>query len=129
MTSTWVLPGDLTAAQHARRHVTAELEAESVDDEVVDDAVLIASELAANAIRHGEPPASLSLEYRDNRVRISVHDSGRGPGPQVQEPSDTAGSGRGLAMIQQIGVDHGWDRDEDGLTVWAELELRPRPTR
>ena len=129
MTSTWVLPDDLTAAQVARRHVAAELERASVDDEIVEDTVLVASELAANAVRHGAPPVTLTLEQRGDRVRVSVRDRGSGTDPRVPAPSDTAGSGRGLAMIQQISVDHGWDRLEDGLIVWAELELRSRPTR
>jgi len=127
VTRTWVLPDDLAAAQVARRHVAAELEPLSVDDEVVDDAVLVASELAANAVRHGAPPVTLTLEQRGDRVRVAVRDSGTGPDPRVPEASETSGSGRGLAMIQQLSVDHGWDRDEGGLTVWAELELRPRP--
>jgi anti-sigma regulatory factor (Ser/Thr protein kinase) len=128
VTNVVVLPDDLSAAEAARHHVAEELARQSVDDEVADDAILVASELAANAVRHGRPPVTLALEYRDGRVRISVHDSGHGTDPRSPAPSTTSGSGRGLAIVRDIAVDHGWDRDDDGLTVWAELELRSRPT-
>ena len=124
----WVLPGDLSAAGAARDHVSAELQGLALDDRTVDDAVLVASELAANAIRHGAPPVTLIVDITGATVRIEVRDHGRATEPSALPPSSSAGSGRGLALVQQLALDHGWARGHDGTTVWAELPLRERPS-
>jgi anti-sigma regulatory factor (Ser/Thr protein kinase) len=119
----WVLPGDLTAAQAARAHVADDLGRRGVPDAAADDVILVASELAANAIRHGSPPALLRLEYTDGRVRVTVSNHGGSPDPRIVDAAPDAGSGRGLAMVQAIADEVGWQRDGDRLDVWAELPI------
>jgi hypothetical protein len=85
-----------------------------------DDAVQIASELAANAIGHGEPPVELLLDVAPDRVRISVSSvSARDPRPRVATLDDVRG--RGLAIVAQLSHDWGWHRAEGRLHVWADL--------
>jgi anti-sigma regulatory factor (Ser/Thr protein kinase) len=119
----WVLPDDLTAARAARAHVADDLARRGVPDAAADDVILVASELAANAIRHGSPPALLRLEYADGRVRVTVSNHGGSPDPRIVDAAADAGSGRGLAMVQAIADEVGWQRDGDRLDVWADVSV------
>ena len=119
----WVLPDDLSAARAARAHVADDLARRGIPDSVADDILLVASELAANAIRHGRPPALLRLSYSAGRVRVTVSSHGGSTEPMVLEARPDAGHGRGLAMVQALAADIGWQRDGDRLDVWAEFPL------
>jgi serine/threonine-protein kinase RsbW len=119
----WVLPDDLSAARAARVHVSDDLRRRGVPDAVADDIVLAASELAANAIRHGHPPALLRLGYSDGRVRVTVGNHGSSADPQIPDAVEGAGHGRGLAIVQSLADRMGWERDGERLDVWAEFPL------
>jgi anti-sigma regulatory factor (Ser/Thr protein kinase) len=119
----WVLPDDLSAARAARAHVADDLALRSVPDSLADDILLVTSELAANAIRHGSPPALLTLSYRSGRVRVTVSSHGGSTEPIVLEARPDADHGRGLAMVQALADEVGWERDGDRLEVWAEFPL------
>lgn len=119
----WVLPDDLTAARAARAHVADDLGRRGVPDAAADDVILVASELAANAIRHGAPPALLRLEYADGRVRVTVSNHGDAPDPRIVDAAADADHGRGLAMVRAIADEIGWERDGDRLDVWAEVAV------
>lgn len=120
----WVLPDDLSAARAARVHVADDMANRGVPESVADDIVLVASELAANAIRHGSPPALLRLDYAGGRVRVTVSNHGGTADPRVLEAAPDAGHGRGLAMVHALADEVGWERDGDRLDVWAEFPLR-----
>lgn len=119
----WVLPDDLSAARAARVHVADELGRRGVPDAVADDVVLVASELAANAIRHGRPPALLRLDYSAGRVRVTVSNHGGSPDPRILDAATDAGHGRGLAMVRALAEDMGWERDGERLDVWADFSV------
>ena len=127
MTQEWLLPDDLTAAQAAREHVADAIAQSRLADDVVDDLVLIASELAANAVRHGSPPLGLRLDGGADRVRVTVSNHGDGPDPRIVAADTDSGHGRGLAMVEQMADGVGWARDGDRLDVWAELVLEQAP--
>jgi anti-sigma regulatory factor (Ser/Thr protein kinase) len=125
----WVLPDDLSAAGEARRHIADELGSRGVPDTIADDAVLVGSELAANAVRHGTPPILLQLDYSADRLRITVSNRVPGEGDATQ-PRIVAADlgddhGRGLAIVAKIASASGWERTGDQLDVWAELGLNP----
>jgi serine/threonine-protein kinase RsbW len=122
MIEEWTLPDDLSAAPAAREHIHARLVGR-LPPHSVDDLVLIASELAANAVRHGEPPAVLRLETTDEVARSTVSSHGGTTAPKVLDAGDDADHGRGLAMVQALASDVGWQRDGDRLDVWADVEL------
>ena len=124
MTNEWVLPEDLSAAAAARVHVTDVLTAAGVSSEHVDDATLVASELAANAARHGRPPFSLQIRLFDDYVRITASNEGETPDPTILVADVQSGHGRGLPLVKSLSRTMGWARSGARLDVWAEVDAR-----
>src|SRR5215211_5427038 len=77
--------------------------------ERVGDLLLIAHEMASNAIRHGGGRGRLRLSCERNVLRCAVDDWGRGfdtaRGNGKQMPAPGASHGRGLWLIRQL-ADH-----------------------
>ncbi|MBL1067948.1 ATP-binding protein [Streptomyces sp. 7-21] len=123
----------------ARRRLRAELRACGADDAVIDDAVLVLSELLSNAYRHARPLDGGELvragwsRDSDGAVTISVTDGGGPTRPLPASPSVTAKGGRGLTIIRALARDWGVSEtapsgaspdgsEEPGsVTVWAVL--------
>jgi len=86
------------------RHVLgAFAESMRLPDELIEDLRLAVTEACTNVVRHaypaGEPGAvEISIEPREDRVRIVVADTGRGIGTSA----DTSGPGLGLPLIAAI---------------------------
>ncbi|MEU5210455.1 ATP-binding protein [Streptomyces sp. NPDC020742] len=134
----------------ARRRMREELLASGVQDSVVDDAVLILSELLSNACRHARPIcengslssaravpkeasqdaplASVRASWRidaQGRLTVAVTDGGGPTRPLPATPSVTAHGGRGLAIIRSLAKDWGVRDTVPGeVTVWAVLSLQ-----
>jgi anti-sigma regulatory factor (Ser/Thr protein kinase) len=113
---------------HAPRTVRKTLAAVHDGDWVLEDGLLVASELVTNAVRHsgcgGEHRLSVEVGRRDGNLVISVHDPGLSR--DVAEPAEREVSdpgGRGLQIIQRLSVRWGSERP-DGYRVWAELPVR-----
>lgn len=90
------------------------------------DAVLIASELAANAVLHAGTPYVVELRV-DDAVRIEVSDSGP-PVPFIRPaPRRLYGHGGwGLAIVAELACRWGVERLDGCNVVWAEV---PREAR
>jgi anti-sigma regulatory factor (Ser/Thr protein kinase) len=112
----WVLPPDDSAAASARRCIHGVLAGRAE----CDDAVLIASELAANAIVHGRPPITLRLDTSD-AIAITVTGKAGATDPVVVDPALDEPRGRGLLLVSQIAADWGWRREAGLMSVWARL--------
>lgn len=93
-----------------------------VDEEVVDRALLCASELVTNAIEHAEPPAGLRIAVDDERIRIEVEDSTEQL-PALRHPDETSVRGRGMLIVQRCSDRWGIVARPGGKTVWCELAL------
>lgn len=125
--STMAVPYGPMGVGLARRRMREELRAHGAPDSVVDDAVLILSELLSNSCRHASPlPPNDSVRAdwahtTDGQLTISVTDGGGPTRPLPATPSITAHGGRGLSIITSLARDWGVeDRGEDGsVTVWA----------
>ncbi|WP_438947911.1 ATP-binding protein [Streptomyces durbertensis] len=110
----------------ARRRMREELRAGGAPDGMVDDAVLILSELLSNSCRHASPLSpgdSVLAHWRrssDGRLRIAVTDGGGPTRPSPAKPSVTSHGGRGLSIITTLAQEWGVeDNGESEVTVWA----------
>lgn len=108
----------------ARHFVTALLERRPYGDRApADDAQLVVSELATNAVVHAGTPFSVSVRCDGAAIRVSVHDRSLTQ-PILREAGPSARSGRGLRLVASVARDWGVETACDGKTVWAELPLR-----
>jgi CheY-like chemotaxis protein/anti-sigma regulatory factor (Ser/Thr protein kinase) len=114
------LPKELTSVRMARRFVAKTLEEWHLDP-LMDDALLVTSELAANAITHAESDCQIRLSLNPASLRIDVVDTGAGT-PEPQPASATEEGGRGLHLVAAITSAWGLEMvPGDGKVVWAEL--------
>jgi anti-sigma regulatory factor (Ser/Thr protein kinase) len=86
-------------------------------------ALLIVSELSANAVVHARSPFRVCVCRHDDVVRISVADHHR-DGPVLVNPSPGKTSGRGLGIVAALADCWGHDIDARGKEVWAEIHSR-----
>ena len=109
----------MSAVAAARRFVRETLVAWHEAD-LVDDATLVASELATNAVRHAGSAFRLTIVRTDSRLRIAVQDISPQE-PSRRDPRSSVPGGRGLAVIELLCVRWGSEPRVDGKVVWAEL--------
>lgn len=90
-------------------------------DPMRDDARLIATELAANAILHARTAFKVTLRSNGfGFLRIEVRDdNSRMPAPAG--PPEGATSGRGLGVVSALAASWGSQQDGEGKVVWAEI--------
>ena len=108
------------AAADARRFVTEALLAWGRAD-LVDDAAVVATELATNAVVHARTGFTVTVSRRpDGSVRLAVRDDSVVP-PLPRLAGLYDGSGRGLRLVEAIAG--GWTADllPGGKVVWAQL--------
>ena len=123
------LAGRLRAAWEARqlvRHVLGE------HHPAVDDAVVVASELATNAVVHtrsGEPGGSLTVSVGTSlqppAVCISVRDEGAADGPVIAREDRESEHGRGLAIVTVLAAEWGTEPRGQGRVTWCRLTPGP----
>jgi anti-sigma regulatory factor (Ser/Thr protein kinase) len=89
-------------------------------DVMTEDAVLVADELASNALRHGTSDRScrLALFDRGRLLRIEVSDTSPRM-PQFRTPDQHGG--RGLILVDRLTASWGVRRHAGHKTVWAEV--------
>ena len=116
------LPQALTSAGLARRFVSETLGTWDLEP-LLDAALLVTSELAANAVTHASSAFRVQLSVRSTTLRIDVVDYGSGA-PEPQALSLSEEHGRGLHLIDAMTTAWGIeDAPSTGKVVWAELAL------
>lgn len=128
--SSMAVPHGPAGVGEARHRMRAQLRTGGVAETVIDDAVLILSELLSNACRHGRPLGDALAGDGDvraawrveptGRLTVEVTDGGGPTRPVPATPSVTARGGRGLNIITALADDWGVRDDARGeVTVWV----------
>jgi anti-sigma regulatory factor (Ser/Thr protein kinase) len=121
------LPAAPASAGLVRHHIAADLVRHTVAPSVIDDVVLVATELVSNAIRHAEPlpggQVTVTWEVDSTGVTDRVTDGGAPSQPEVQHPSARDVSGRGLALVEALASSWGIDDSAGSTTVWAQVAV------
>ncbi|MEV1011747.1 ATP-binding protein [Streptomyces sp. NPDC049881] len=138
-----VLEHTPNAAPAARCTVRSCLRAWRLDEnELADDACLVATELVANAVQHGAPLPSrraapggagllvLVLSVEAERLVIAVEDGAPQCLPVERRPGDEDEHGRGLALVAALAAERGVEQPSGRRVkrVWAALPLAPSIT-
>lgn len=118
-TSELTLPAEPSTVGRARRAVRHALESAG-EAQLCDTSELVVSELVTNAVVHAGTPVVLRITTGPSAIRVEVED-GSPHLPIRRRWSDTAGTGRGLRIVDQQ-VDR-WDTvlTEGGKVVWFEI--------
>lgn len=130
--SSMAVPHGPAGVGKARHRMREQLLGSGVSEPVVDDAVLILSELLSNACRHGRPLGRSDIGDGDieaawridktGRLTVEVTDGGGPTRPVPATPSVTARGGRGLNIISALAQDWGVRDSASGeVTVWVIL--------
>jgi anti-sigma regulatory factor (Ser/Thr protein kinase) len=97
----WPLCEDVQAVRHARTVVRDVLTGLELSPDLVDDAVLMASELVTNAFLYGEAPYELVLHADPEEIVCMVVDCGP-PLPVARVVDADAERGRGLCIVAAL---------------------------
>lgn len=119
------LAESLRAPARARAWIADQLS--DLPETLLDDAMLVASELVTNAVRYGRPEITLALARTPRGIRIEVGDEGEAlplVSPMVPESNRTGG--RGLLIVASTASDWGiaTHKAAPGKTVWVEISTR-----
>jgi CheY-like chemotaxis protein len=120
--ATLVLENDLRSASLARAFVEEQCRSWGLHA-VVEDALLVVSELVTNAVVHARSASELRLVPGAETLRIEVADDDRAvPDPVVAGKDDE--HGRGLLLVAVLSAAWGTEaRDQGGKVVWADVPL------
>ncbi|GAA0916122.1 ATP-binding protein [Nonomuraea longicatena] len=123
---TLALPHTPEAVGTARRAVRDVLRERGWPEELVENAMLVVSELVTNAVVHGLPPVELRMRVVSGFAVGRVID--RSPDLPVPVEADVGGEGgRGLAIVAAVAV--GWGAhllpERGGKAVWFEFRGPP----
>ncbi|MFD5231034.1 ATP-binding protein [Streptomyces qaidamensis] len=109
------------ARDFTREYVT--FYAPTMGGELLDDVLLVVSEIVTNAIRYGTEPGDsllVALDHGPDRVSVEVHDTRRAS-PRFRPESVERQRGRGMFIVDSLAT---WGVRERpfGKIVWAEVK-------
>ncbi|MEU6164893.1 SpoIIE family protein phosphatase [Streptomyces tanashiensis] len=98
------------------------------DEDQLDSAVLMVSEMVTNVLVHTDGDALLVAEVacgeKARRLRVEVSD-GSDELPHKRHPGEMASSGRGLVLMEMLADAWGVDPRGEGKAIWFELNETP----
>lgn len=113
-----VLPATAAAPGLARVFVAASLPA-AMADEARETAVLLTSELVANAVQHADSRSVVTVSRERGLVRVEVWDRAADSRARRREPDGVGGNG--LLLVDALADAWGDEPDVVGKAVWFEL--------
>ena len=92
--------------------------------DMLDDALLLISELVTNSVLHGGPPIVLAVDCDGDGLHVRVRDGSPSlPAPRAASPGDE--NGRGMTLVELLtstwGAHPVADEHGVGKEVWFEL--------
>jgi serine phosphatase RsbU (regulator of sigma subunit) len=106
------------------RHQLRELLHDWADEDQVDSAVLMVSEMVTNVLVHTDGDALLTARATgplgSRRLRVEVTDVSDEL-PHKRRPGEMASSGRGLLLMEMLAHAWGVDPRGEGKSIWFEL--------
>ncbi len=120
------LPFESSTPGIARTKLAAFLTLNRTDLGLIDNALIVLSEMIANAVTHGTPDIDGTMEIcwsiTDGRLDLSVRDSGHGSDLVPRPFDEDSLGGRGLSIISRVA--DSWSVDlTEGTCVRAQLAL------
>jgi serine/threonine-protein kinase RsbW len=97
---------------------------ESLGD-VPERMVLVATELATNAIVHGRPPTEIRLLRTVDCFVLDVADHDLSTVPELADTRPLHAGGRGLQLARSFSLDVGWYATDTTKHIWASFPLHP----
>ena len=102
------------------------------DCPLLDEAILLTSELCTNALQHTASGAGGSFEVtvfrQPGALTVEVHDEGADSEPAIWSPAEMSERGRGLEIVGLIADHWGQRGDRSGRAVFFELRWPPSST-
>lgn len=115
------LDPDATSASAARRLVASVASDHGMHD-VVDEAMLLVTEVVTNAVVHAGTDIDLFVEVDGAALRVEVVDRNTAPVLKVVEPAaGTSEGGRGLFLLDALATEWGTRYFRSGKAVWFQL--------
>lgn len=112
---------DASSLPVARAFVLTTLRSWRASETALDDAVLVANELVANAIVHAGTSAEIVLERRGPDLVVRVCD-GTTSAPQLRANTPASVGGRGLVVLDAVATEWGVVVIDAGKEVWARFD-------
>ena len=108
-----------SSVREARQMIRASL-VEAGRDDLVETAELLVSEIVTNALVHAGTPIDVAFTLAGRGLRVEVSD-GSPHAPTVRGYGPSAGTGRGLMLLEEMVDDWGVLPGDPGKTVWFQL--------
>ncbi len=129
---TLLVPYEGAGVPRARRDLAADLLGRGISRTLIEDALLVLSELLGNAWRHARPMSGevgfeVGWTVGHDGILIEVTDGGGVTHPRLTTASVCALSGRGLSIVSALTRDWGVLHEGRRVTVGALLPL-PAPS-
>lgn len=122
----WHLEPSAAAVGRLRHELQDALDRRGVPDESQHVVLIVANELAANAVEHVGGAVEVVAAFSPGWVRIAVSDDSP-RAPRVRPHDPRAPRGRGLQMVDVLASRWSWSVDGIGKTVWAEMPTGGSP--